>query len=31
MMQDPEGSDRVAGTKVRLDEALARHVEEHDV
>ena len=30
MMQDPEGSDRVARTKVRLDEATARHVEEDD-
>ena len=30
MMSDPEGADRVARTKIRIDEALARHVEEHD-
>ena len=30
MMQDPEGTDRVAKTNVRLDDQLARSVEEHD-
>ena len=30
MMQDPEGADRVARTKNRINEALARHLEEHD-
>ena len=30
MMQDPEGADRVATRKSRIDEALARHIEEHD-
>ena len=30
MMQDPEGADRVVRTKIRINEALARHIEEHD-
>ena len=30
MIQDPEGSDRVVRTRVRPDEAPARHVEEYD-
>ena len=30
MMQDPEGPDLVARTKTRIDEPLARHMEEHD-
>ena len=30
MMQYPEGADRVARTKTRMNEALARHLEEHD-
>ena len=29
-MQDPEGTDRVVRTKTRLEEALVRHVQEHD-
>ena len=29
-MQDPEGTDRVAKTNIRIDVALARHIEEHD-
>ena len=30
MMQDPEGVDRVVKTKTRTNDALARHIEEHD-
>ena len=30
MMQDPEGADRVVRTKTRINDALARHIEEHD-
>ena len=29
-MQDPEGADRVVRTKTRINDALARHIEEHD-
>ena len=30
MMRDPEGADRVVRTKTRINDALARHIEEHD-
>ena len=30
VMQDPEGADRVVRTKTRINDALARHIEEHD-
>ena len=30
MMQDPEGADGVVRTKTRMNDALARHIEEHD-
>ena len=30
MMQDLEGADRVVRTKTRINDALARHIEEHD-
>ena len=30
MMQDPERADRVVRTKTRINDALAKHIEEHD-